>query len=133
MKTLCFRSEDAKLEISLLQRAEDVYVGLEVSSNGFAGRNDLYVSGSAFRAFCKDLDALEQTLRGESVLESISPNELKLAIRSANGRGYVAVEGAMGYWAGHDEFKFWHSVTFGFIVEPQQFAGAVASSWLSGG
>lgn len=133
MQHLRFCGDNASLEITLLQADEDPYLAVEVSSGGFSGRNDLHVFGPEFRAFCAALRSLEQSLRGEALLESMSPNELKLRFRCANGRGHIAIEGTTGYWVGFGESQFWHSVTFGFIVEPQQLTQAVAVPWVREG
>jgi hypothetical protein len=115
-----------------IQTRGDAYITLDVLSGGFAGRNDLWVLGRDFSAFCADLVALELSLKGEATLESISPNELKLRIFSANGRGLLAVEGNTGYAVQGQDGVFWHSVSFGFTFEPQQLTKALALPWLHG-
>jgi hypothetical protein len=108
----------------------DAYITLDVLSNGFAGRNDLCVLGQDFSAFCTSLISLERSLKGEALLDSISPNELKLRIYSANNRGIMAIEGNMGYEVQGRDGAFWHSVSFGFTFEPQQLTKALALPWL---
>lgn len=132
MQALRFRGDNASLEIALLEADDDPYLAIEVSSGGFSGRTDLHVLDSEWNSFCKALRLLEQSLRGEAVLESMSPNELRLRLHSANGRGHIAIEGSTGYWVGFGESEFWHSVAFGFIVEPQQLTQAIALPWVRG-
>ncbi len=133
MQALRFRGDNASLEIALLETDDDPYLAIEVSSGGFSGRNDLHVFGPEWASFCKALCSLEQSLRGEAVLESMSPSELRLRFHSANGRGHIAIEGSTGYHIGSGESQFWHSVAFGFIVDPQQLTRAVALPWIRGG
>lgn len=104
----------------------DAYLMIRVSSAGFTGRNDLWVLGSALRSFCHALVALERTRCGEAVLESISPNELRLLVRSVDLRGHMLVEGVTGYQVQHENSQTWHSVQFGFEFDPSQLLGAVS-------
>jgi len=113
-----------------VQSRGDAYITIDVLSEGFAGQNDLWVLGQAFSEFCASLVSLESSLKGEAVLESISPNELKLRIFSANNRGLLAIEGNTGYEVQGQEGSFWHSVSFGFTFEPQQLTKALALPWL---
>jgi hypothetical protein len=133
MQPLRLFNESASLELHLLQADEDPYLNVVVSSNGFSGKNDLYVFGEAFKSFCTSLRSLEVSLKGEATLESISPNELQLKLYNANGRGHIAVTGSTGCWIGFGEEQFWHSVAFGFIIDPQQLTSAMALPWIREG
>jgi hypothetical protein len=108
----------------------DVYVTIRISSAGFTGHNDLWVLASVFRCFCKSLVELERDRRGEAVLESISPNELRLLVRSVDSSGYVAVEGFPGYEVLRDHSHYWHSVNFGFGFDPSQLVRTVSLGWV---
>lgn len=74
----------------------DAYLSIRVSAAGFTGHNDLWVMAAAFRGFCLSLLELEKNRRGEAVLESISPKELRLVVRSVDSRGHMLIEGATG-------------------------------------
>lgn len=119
----------AEEEADSLPRS-DAYVICGVRSRGFGGANDLWVDGRVLESFCRALVALRDTLRGEAVLESISPGEMKLALQSVNSRGTLAVNGQLGYEAGDREASFFHSVSFGFTFEPWQLDCALGLPWV---
>ena len=118
-------------EDTSLQSYGDAYVTVEVSSNGFRGHNDLWVSSESLRGFCRALVALEASRRGEAELESISPDELHLKVHSISSRGHVAVSGKTGYLIQHESGGFWHAVEFGFEFDPSQLASAVKLPWVA--
>jgi len=113
-----------------LQNFGDAYITIKVQSHGFVGHNDLWVTGNAFASFCRSLLALEKSLSGEAVLESISPKKLKLRIRSISSRGHLAVEGETGYQIHGENGLYWHSVSFGIEFEPSQLTKAVKLPWV---
>ena len=126
-----FELEVAPEEDVSLQSYGDAYVTVEVSSNGFRGHNDLWVSAEGLRGFCRALVALEASRRGTAELESISPDELRLKVHSVTSRGHVAVSGKTGYLIQHESGGFWHSVEFGFEFDPSQLASATKLSWVA--
>lgn len=113
-----------------LQSHGDANVAFNLMSNGFGGHSKSWVYAEEFSAFRMALIVLEQSLKGEATLESISPNELKLRIYAVNSRGYLAVEGETGRSVLAQDKMFWHSVSFGFTFEPQQLRRALSLSWL---
>ena len=113
-----------------LQNFGDAYITIKVQSHGFVGHNDVWVTGDAFASFCRSLLALERSLSGEAVLESISPKELKLRIRSVSCRGHLAVEGETGHRIRGQNGLYWHSVSFGIEFEPSQLTRAVKLPWV---
>ena len=118
-------------EDASLQSYGDAYVTVAVSSNGFRGHNDLWVSAESLRGFCRELVVLEASRRGAAELESVSPDELRLKIRSVTSRGHIAVSGKTGYLIQHESGGFWHSVEFGFEFDPSQLASAAVLPWVS--
>jgi hypothetical protein len=76
---------------------DDVCVVVEVRCPGFTGRIDTWILRDAWIAFCNQLEALEGRRRGEAVVESISPNEFRLTVRSTDSAGHMAIEGLLGY------------------------------------
>ena len=109
----------------------DAYVTVKVQSEGFNGHNDLWVLGPALSAFCRSLVQLNNSLMGEALLESISPKELELKVRSVSSRGHLAVEGSTGYNVeGTNGQSYWHAVSFGLEFEPSQLTAAVALPWV---
>ena len=47
--------------------------------------------------FCEQLTRLEAERRGSATVESMSPKELRLTIRSTDSAGHMAVDGQIGY------------------------------------
>jgi hypothetical protein len=125
-----FELELARVDASDLPSKGDAYVTVRVDSAGFCGHNDLWVPGAALAAFCADLIALERSRHGNAELNSISPDELALAVRSIDSRGHLAVEGSTGYDAHRDGWSFWHSVHFGFEFDPSQLVRATTVDWV---
>lgn len=120
---------DSQEEADLPSRG-DAYLTIRVSSAGFAGHNDLWVSGECLRKFCADLVALERNRRGAASIESVLPEELKVTVRSINSRGHMAVEGHTGYEVQREDFRYPHAVHFGFEFDPSQLVAAVSVEWI---
>jgi hypothetical protein len=118
------------IEESTPQTFGDAYVTIQVQSAGFIGHNDLWIGASDARAFCSALAALDQTLRGEALLLSMSPHELDLRIASADLLGHMLISGSTGYRVRQSRRAYWHAVHFGFEFEPQQLTIAVATPWV---
>ena len=134
---LRFDSQDDFVEIDLatqetadLPSRGDAYLTVRVSSSGFRGHNDLWVLAAALRSFCQSLVALERDRRGEAVLESVSPDQLRIAVRSVDSRGHMGVEGSTGYGVQRENSRPWHSVAFGFEFDPSQLMRALSVDWV---
>ncbi len=108
----------------------DAYLTIRVSAAGFAGHNDLWIRAPALRSFCQALIVLERDRWGEAVLESISPDELRLVVRSVDSRGHMLVEGSTGYEVQRENSRPWHSVDFGFEFDPSQLSRAASVDWV---
>jgi hypothetical protein len=113
----------ARQEADAVPSRGDGYVTIVVSSAGFAGHNDLWVSADALHSFCLGLIALELSRHGEVVLESMSPDELKPRIRSVDRRGHMAIEGSTGFHIHRGDSQIWHAVHFGFEFDPCSLSG----------
>jgi len=117
---ITLKNENSLLEIVFdiqendLPSNEDVYLSIKVESNGFSGKNDLWVLSAEFESFCHNLKLLEEKRKGAARLTSISPNELDIEVFSVDNLGHMAVEGNTGYTV--DNFN--HTVTFGFEFDP---------------
>jgi hypothetical protein len=122
----------AEQETCELPSKGDAYVTVRISAAGFTGHNDLWVLAPALHSFCRGLIALERDRRGEALLESVSPEELRLVIRSVDSCGHMASEGSTGYSVQREHSRPWHSVTFGFEFDPPQLVRAVEVSWVKG-
>jgi hypothetical protein len=116
---------------SSLPSLGDVLVTVNISSNGFSGKNEVWVQREEVERFCRTLSSLEQSLSGQATLSSISPDELELTVLSVSRRGNIAVRGSTGYRVQSETTEFLHSITFGFEFEPGQLTTAIKESWLS--
>ena len=108
----------------------DAYLTIRVCATGFAGHNDLWVLGPTLRTFCQALVTLERDRRGEAILESVSPEELRVIVRSVDSCGHMAIEGSTGYAVQREHSRPWHSVDFGLEFDPSQLVRAVRVEWV---
>jgi hypothetical protein len=84
-------------------RDGDLLIVVELRCRGFTGRIDTWILREAWLAFCEQLERLEEVRRGEASVESMSPRELRLAVRATDAAGHMAVEGVLGYRGVHGE------------------------------
>jgi hypothetical protein len=108
----------------------DSRLAVLVTSAGFSGRSQVWVSGTSLRSFCTALSALERNRRGEAIIESMSPGELVLRFRSVDSCGHMAVEGAIGCRVQRGHSHSWHAIHFGFEFDPSQLVKAAATEWV---
>ena len=127
---MIFEDGQSQLEIDLVNWGGDAYVSAKVRSQGFAGEVDLHVIAEEFKQFCKDLCSLQQSLKGKAELNSISPDELKITIQPFNSLGHMTVSGTVGQHISTSQSMNWHSVNFGFEIDPQQLDKAVKVDWV---
>jgi len=75
------------------------------------------------REFALRLKELDTARQGIATLESMSPDELAMTIRSVTGRGHLAVKGRLGarIYAG-EAGPYSHSVEIGFEIDPSLLA-----------
>ena len=100
----------------------DVLLIVRVQYRGFAAQIDCWVQRAAWLGFTQDLVALEERRQGEARLESISPGELSIVVRSTDRAGHVGVEGTVGARG----FDYAASLHFGVIVlDPSQLPAIV--------
>jgi len=135
---LRFGTQDNCIEIaasvegdSSLPSFGDARLSILVHSNGFTGRNNLWVQREGLMAFATQLAKLDQTLAGDAKLISISPDELDLTVRAASARGHLAIFGSTGRRLQGENSSYPHAVSFGFEFEPSQLTVALRHSWLS--
>ena len=120
----------ARQETDELPSRGDAYLTIRVSAAGFTGHNDLWVLAPVLRSFCQALVALERERRGEAALESISPDELRLVVRSVDSCGHMVIKGSTGYAVQREHSRPWHSVDFGFEFDPSQLIRAASVDWV---
>jgi len=82
---------------------EDILLVIDLRTRGFTGRIDTWISRDAWVTFCEQLTLLESRRQGEAEVESISPDELRLTIRSIDRAGHLAIGGVLGYRGTHGE------------------------------
>jgi hypothetical protein len=117
-------------EANDLPSNSDAYVTIRVSAAGFTGHNEVWILAPMFRSFCQALVALERDRKGEAILESVSPNELRLVVRSVGSCGHMLVEGSTGHEVQHEHTRSWHAVHFGFEFDPTQLLRAKSVGWV---
>ena len=131
MSALRFNGLGSTLDIDLASWDGDAYVTIAVDSQGFKGHNDLHVFGSAFREFCRDLLALQRTLKGRARLISArSPEELDITFQPADALGHIRISGHTGYEVQADHGLNWHAVHFGFQVDPSSLDQVTSNEWV---
>jgi hypothetical protein len=69
---------------------------VRVRIRGFAAETDAWVERAAWLGFAQDLGILEVRRQGEARLESISPGEVSIVVRSLDHAGHMGVEGTVG-------------------------------------
>jgi hypothetical protein len=134
---MLIQQSNNKVVISLLsQETEelpskgDVYLEIEITSNGYSGKNDLWVLYADFKEFCNALIVLNEKRQGEAVLFGMSPNELEIRIHSVSSLGHIAISGYTGYEMIGENSSFLHQVKFGFEFDPSQLEKIVNSKWV---
>lgn len=82
---------------------EDILVVVETKCPGFSGAIDTWIARDAWIDFCNQLAVLDEHRQGQAAVESISPKELRLIVRSIDRAGHMGVEGELGYRGVHGE------------------------------
>lgn len=121
----------SKLEIDLASWDGDAYINVIIDSRGYCGENDLHISAGEFKQFCRYILSLQRTLKGQAVLNSVFPDELNIVIKPHDTQGHISIIGKCGYHIHTSYGCNWHSVEFGFEVEPQQLDKAVRVEWVA--
>jgi len=87
----------------------------------FTGETWCWVEGRVLAAFADQLRALEELRQGAAALESMSPGELRLEVRSTDRAGHMAAFGQVGHWcysgAGG---RHWSAIAFGIQFSPSE-------------
>jgi hypothetical protein len=107
------------LEIERADAADacDLPLVVRLKYRGFTATIDCWVQRTAWFAFAQDLSILEQRGQGEAKVESTSPGELSISIRSLDRAGHMGVEGTLGI----DTFEAEASLRFSSMAfDPSQ-------------
>lgn len=90
------RDELSAIEIGLAERAEEIRLAVSIRSQTFRGSHDrVWVDPEELQHFATALRRLEAERTGEAVLESLSPEEFRLAFRPASPAGRIAAEAVL--------------------------------------
>jgi hypothetical protein len=73
----------------------DVLVFVRVRLREFSGAADAWILREAWTDFLNQLRRLERDRAGEAILQSISPDELRVRIFAVDRAGHMAVEGEL--------------------------------------
>jgi hypothetical protein len=97
----------------------DVRAGVDVTSGPFTGSNpSLYIERAEWDRFADQLSALERTRSGEAVLQSESPNDLRLRVYATNRAGHLAVDGHVGMYRYVADTPREITLAFAFELDP---------------
>ncbi len=75
--------------------AHDILLVVRARFHGFAAEVDVWVQREAWMGFTQDLVVLEERRQGEARLESLSPGELSVVVRSTDRAGHMGAEGTL--------------------------------------
>ena len=109
-------------------RAGDVRLFVDITSEGFSGRADVWVTGDALDEFVSQLRDLEGQRQGTATLASMSPGALSLELTSVNSRGGMAVTAELCHhvYIG-DVGPYRHGAKVGFEFDPTMLPEILAS------
>ncbi len=112
------------VEIEAVEREPggDAQYSVSINSSGFSGKECFWLGRDCLEAFLLQLSALEESRRGDAVLEALSPEEFALRICAIDRRGHMAVMGHVvkEVYRGQVKAPYHHSVKFGFEFDPTQ-------------
>ena len=117
------RDGDNHLELAVSERATsphdagDTRFTVRVRVDGlfaaFTAESLCWVDLRALATFAEQLRELEVRRQGSAVLESMSPGELRLEVRSTDRAGHMAAVGQVGWWLGVGSGEpYWSAVAF---------------------
>ncbi len=98
--------DESSLELEVAFADPDPYLVVRLQLPGFSACTETYVLESGWSSFLRELQSLEATRQGEATVESISPGELQLRIRSLDRAGHMGIEGLIGMRGPRNEFRF---------------------------
>ena len=71
----------------------DVRVQVGLTCDGFIGNGSSWIARDVWQRFIRALEHVDDRREGEAVVESMSPDELRLRIRVTDRAGHIAVDG----------------------------------------
>lgn len=124
------RDGDEGLSLERVGRTEegDVRLRASIASLGFFGSHDeIWVSAADVDSFLHQLTVLEQQRRGEALLESMSPSDLRLAVAATDSSGHVSAIGFVGRIRGSERSPIHARLGFHLDVDPGHLRELVRS------
>jgi hypothetical protein len=95
----------------------DLAIIVRVSRDGFTCETKTWILRHDWFAFTQQLSILEETRSCEAHVESMSPGELALTVKSIDGLGHLGIEGVVGKLEFDRELKLQFSL---FAFDPGQ-------------
>ena len=116
--------EIAEVIPSTLPTPGDACFTAEVSTGTFSGRGSSWVEALALDDFLSALRSLDHTRKGEALIESMSPGELRLRVYSVDSLGHVALSGRIAEGNGAVEpARSWRVVAVGVAIRELLYLG----------
>ncbi|NMO21441.1 hypothetical protein HPC49_42935 [Pyxidicoccus fallax] len=108
------------------QLSPDLHLSVDAHLGAFTGKTAVWVEREAFTDFLQALEALERTRQGSARLESISPGELELVIRSVDSVGHLVLQLSLADhpYVGDDRME--HRLRGGFALDPSRLPEVLA-------
>lgn len=103
---VAFEDSESSLELEIAFADPDPHLVVRLTVPGFSASTETYVLESEWNGFLQELRSLEATRQGEAVVESISPGELRLRVKSLDRAGHMGIEGHIGIRGPRNEFRF---------------------------
>ncbi len=96
-REILLRSADGRdfLRLGAIRRDSgypSVEIRVEGKAKGFSGGGEAWIDGFELKTFTAALRELEKSRQGRVELRSMSPEELRLVLRSLDGAGHLLVE-----------------------------------------
>lgn len=93
---------------------EDHLLLVSVRLGDYSARDEIWIDGAHYAEFLAQLEKLEQSRKGEAVLRSMSPEDLRICLKSISHPGAMSVEGFIGWSSGGSPVK----LSFAFAFDP---------------
>jgi hypothetical protein len=106
--------------------AVDLLLRVDAHLGGFTGKAEVWVERESFTAFLQQLEALERTRQGRAELESTSPGELTLVLRSVDSVGHLVLELSLQEESYVDSVRLTHRLQGGFALDPSRLPEVLA-------
>lgn len=121
MSRAVLNSEEGALSLEWA-RDYDYELTVTIRSRGYSGSVEVHVDEAKFRKFSEDLLELERKRQGAATVNSMSPRELKLTLRSSDMLGHMEAVGEIASTHYSRNGAHEHVLRFGFEFDPSELA-----------